>query len=225
MKRFANLAVVAVIIVGSVVGYSISPAGAIAAQRGSDPNLMNGQHQPPEFKSVIPAPQLRQPVPMWPNQPQNATYWSIDDIRAAHETLSAAHKSGKTIDPNSTLHDFPYWTRTHSLFIYHTPQNEAGKTAHQHAGYSQFIVIMGGSGSVVAGGRLEQQAVLTEGGQAIPGELRGSSIAGGETFVLKEGDWLSIPPNTPAQFKAGAGGLTYMVMKVNAMLYPWDLIR
>jgi mannose-6-phosphate isomerase-like protein (cupin superfamily) len=225
MKRLANLALVAVIVVGFIAGYAISPAATIAAQRGSDPNLVNGHHQPPEFKSVIPAPQLRQPVPMWPNQPQNATYWSIDDIRAAHETISAAHRSGKKIDPNSTLHDFPYWTRTHSLFIYHTPQNEAGRRAHQHAGYSQFIVIMGGTGSVVAGGQLQNPAVLIEDGRPIPGELRGPSISGGETFTLKEGDWISIPPNTPAQFKAEAGGLTYMVMKVNAMLYPWELIR
>jgi hypothetical protein len=225
MKRLANLGLVAAIAMGCSVGYSISPAGAIAAQHASEPNLVNSQHQPPEFKSVIPAAQLRQPVPMWPNQPQNATYWSINDIRAAHETISAAHRSGNTIDPNSTLHDFPYWTRTHSLFIYHTLQNENGQTAHQHAGYSQFIVIMGGTGRVIAGGQLQQPAVLTERGQPIPGELRGSSIAAGETFVLKEGDWLSIPPNTPAQFKADAGGLTYMVMKINAMLYPWDLIR
>jgi mannose-6-phosphate isomerase-like protein (cupin superfamily) len=225
MKRLSNFALVAAIAVGCAAGYAISPVGAISAQRGSDPNLVNGQHQPPEFKSVIPAPQLRQPVPMWPNQPKDATYWSIDDIRAAHETLSAAHKSGKKIDPNATLHDFPYWTRTHSLFIYHTAHNEAGQTAHQHVGYSQFIVIMGGRGTVVAGGQLQRPAVLMEAGRPIPGELRGTSIAGGETFELKEGDWVSIPANTPAQFKADVGGLTYMVMKVNAMLYPWDLIR
>lgn len=224
MKHLANLAMVAVVASGYAAGHAISPAGIIAAQRG-DPNVVNGQHQPPDFKSVIPAPQLRQPVPMWPNQPKDATHWSIDDIRAAHEALSAADKSGKKVEPNSTLHHFPYWTRTHSLFIYHTPHNQAGETAHQHVGYSQFIVVMGGTGSVVAGGQLQKPSVLVEAGRPIPGELRGSSIAGGETFSLKEGDWVSIPPNTPAQFKADAGGLTYMVMKVNALLYPWDLIR
>jgi len=37
---------------------------------------------------------------------------------------------------------------------------------------------------------------------------------------------MSIPPNAPAQFSSKSlGGLTYTVMKVNAMLYPWDLIR
>lgn len=225
MKRLANLVWVVVVVAGSFAGYAISPGGTFAAQRGADPGAVNEQHQAPEFRSTIPAPQLRQPVPLWPNQPKDATYWSIDDIHAAHDTLSAAEKSGKRIDPNSALHDFPYWTRTHSLFIAHTPQKDVGQTAHQHLGYSQFIVIMGGTGSVVAGGELQNPVVLTEAGQPIAGELRGSSISGGDTFAVKEGDWLSIPANTPAQFKAGAGGLTYMVMKVNAMLYPWELIR
>ena len=56
--------------------------------------------------------------------------------------------------------------------------------------------------------------------------MRGAAITGGETFMLKEGDWVSIPPNSPSQFKADSvDGLTYMVMKINAQLYPWDLTR
>jgi hypothetical protein len=210
---------------GCAVGYGLSPAGSIDAQQQGDPNAINGQHQPPEFKSAIPAPQLRQPVPMWPNQPKDATYWSIDDVRKAHATLSAAFAAGRAVDPNSALHDFPYWTRTHSLFVYHTPHGQTGTTASQHAGYAQFIVIMGGTGRVVAGGQLARREPFVESGRPIPGEFRGPSITGGETFTLKEGDWLSIPPDTPAQFEADPGGLTYMVMKVNAMLDPWDLIR
>lgn len=210
--------------IGCATGYGLSPAGSVGAQQG-DPNAVNGQHQPPEFKSTIPAPQLRQPVPMWPNQPKNATYWSIDDIRKAHATLSAAYAAGRPVDPNGALHDFPYWTRTHSLFVAHTPHGQTGATAGQHAGYAQFIVIMGGTGRVIAGGRIDRREPLVDAGRAIPGEFRGPSIAGGETFTLKEGDWVSIPPDTPAQFQADAGGLTYMVMKINAMLYPWDLIR
>ncbi|PYR75188.1 MAG: hypothetical protein DMF86_16130 [Acidobacteria bacterium] len=221
MSTFAWTAVAAV---GCAAGYGLSPAGSLRAQRG-DPNAANAQHQAPEFTSVIPAPQLRQPVPMWPNQPKDTTYWSIDDIRKAHETLSAAYAAGRAVDPNTALHDFPYWTRTHALFVSHTPYRQTGVTANQHAGYAQFIVVMGGTGRVVAGGQIEKREMLSEGGRPIPGEYRGASIAGGETFTLKEGDWISIPPDTPARFQADPGGLTCMVMKVNAMLYPWDLIR
>jgi hypothetical protein len=163
---------------------------------------------------------------MWPNQPNHATHWSIADIQKAHRTLADAELSGKTIDPNSTLHNFPYWTRTHSMFIYHVPQKATGLTAQQHLGYAQFIVIMGGSGTAIANGELASPETLTEGGQPIFGELRASSITGGDTFRIKERDWLSIPPNVPLQITADSpGGLTYMTMKVNAGLYPWDLIR
>jgi hypothetical protein len=224
MTRFIRLTWILIGAIGCAAGYGLSPAGLLRAQQG-DPNAVNGQHQPPEFRSTIPAPQLRQPVPMWPNQPKDATYWSIDDIRRAHATLSAAHAAGRAVDPNSTLHDFPYWTRTHALFIYHTPNGQTGATASQHAGYAQFIVIMGGTGSVVAGGQIDKRELLIEAGRSIPGEYRGASITGGEAFKLKEGDWVSIPADMPAQFQADPGGLTYMVMKVNAMLYPWDLIR
>jgi hypothetical protein len=63
-------------------------------------------------------------------------------------------------------------------------------------------------------------------GGRLDAELRGSSIEQGKTYRLAVGDMIPIPPNTPAQFSSDtAGGLTYMVMKVNAMLYPWDLIR
>src|SRR6266567_3463473 len=226
MKPIAALSLYVVCVAGVMAGYGLSPAGSIAAQRQGDPNAANGQHQPPEFKSMIPAPQLRQPIGMWPNQPMDSMYWSIADIRRSHELLSAAEQSGKPLDPNTTLQGFPYWTRTHAYFIQHVRQKAATNEARQHAGYSQFIVIIGGTGRVVAGGQLVKPAVLVDKGQSIAGELRGTSVSGGQTFGLKEGDWLSIPANVPAQFTADSpGGLTYMVMKVNAMLYPWDLIR
>jgi hypothetical protein len=206
-------------VLSALGGYALSPGGGAFAQEASP-------RPGPSFQSTIPAPPLNQPVPLWPNQPKEATYWSIDDIRKAHQALSAADKSGRRVDPNSTLHDFPYWTRTHSLFVAYAPEKPADtETAAQHAGYAQFIVIMGGSGTVVAGGEMQNKTLLTEGGRSFPGEYRGASIAGGESFRVQEGDWLSIPPDTPAQFKADAGGLTYMVMRINAMLYPWELIR
>ena len=209
------LRITGVVLLGYFAGNLLSAGSTVAAQ-----------HEPPEFKSTIPAPQLRQPVPMWPNQPKDAMYWSIEDIRKAHDTLAAAERAGRSVDPNTTLHDFPYWTRTHSYFIVHVPKKGSAVPAQQHAGYSQFIVVMGGSGHVAAGGQLVRPTVLMDKNQPIPGELRGTAVQGGDTFALQTGDWVSIPANSPAQFTAESdGGLTYMVMKINAMLYPWDLIR
>jgi mannose-6-phosphate isomerase-like protein (cupin superfamily) len=215
MAMIKTIKFVLVVLLGYFAGNLLSAGSTVAAQ-----------HEPPEFKSTIPAPQLRQPIPMWPNQPKDAMYWSIDDIRKAHETLAAAESAGRSVDPNATLHDFPYWTRTHSYFIVHVPKKGRPAAAQQHAGYSQFIVVMGGSGHVIAGGQLVRPSVLIDKGQPIVGEIRGTAVQGGETFTLKAGDWVSIPANSPAQFTAESdGGLTYMVMKINAMLYPWDLIR
>ena len=185
------------------------------------PFRVNGEQLPPEWTTTIPAPM----TPRLPAQHTESTYWEIDDIRQAHEILAEAEQNGETVDPNSTLHGFPYWERTFGMFIEHIPETETGNTAKQSMGVAQLIVVMGGAGTVVAGGEISDAMTLTEGGRQIWGELRGSSINGGETFQLKEGDLFTIPPNTPAQFDATSGGLTYLAIKGNAGLYPWELIR
>ena len=223
MKRLSAVGWVTVVTVGLIVGYATNLRSPVAAQQ----NAANSLPPPPEWKSQRPAPYLHTGnLTMWPNQPTDGMHWSIDDIRKAHQAMADAENTGKAVDPNSTLHDFPHWTRTHSMFIYHAPQRATGKSAEQHMGYSQFIVVMGGTGSVEAGGTLQNAAMFQEKGTPVWGELRGTGIAGGKTFRVKEGDWVSIPPNTPIHVKADArGGLSYMVMKINAGLYPWELIR
>src|SRR5262245_1566386 len=95
--------------VGLVCGYIAAASGARAQQEAELP-------PPPVLHTVRPAPYLNRNMTPWPNQPDKGYHWSIDDIRKAHQTLADAEKAGKTIDPNSTLHDFPFWTRTHSMF-------------------------------------------------------------------------------------------------------------
>lgn len=236
MKRLKRASWPVVALIGFLIGYAAGP-GRSAAQQEPLPgpsadqtgalNRVDGVHQPPEFKSTIPAPLLPHGArTMWPNQPNESTFWSIDDIRKAHQTLAAAAKAGRQSDPNGALHDFPYWTRTHAMFVNHVQPRDRRQDAEQHLGYAQFVVVMGGAGAVTAGGRLQNARALREANREIYGELRGSGIMEGETFRLKEGDWVSIPPNVPAQFSADTpDGLTYMVMKINAQLYPWDLIR
>ena len=230
---------VSVVLSGLIIGYALGPGTSAIVQREPEQppgptanqegalNRVDGVHQPPEFKSTIPAPMMPHGArTMWPNQPNESTFWSIDDIKKAHVVLSAAATKRQPLDPNSALHHFPYWTRTHGMFINHLSSNATRRPAEQHLGYAQFIVVMGGTGSVTAGGQLTNPSPLKEKGMDVFGELRGSGIVGGETFVVKEGDWVSIPANSPAQFRAAApDGLTYMVMKIPAQLYPWDLIR
>lgn len=218
---------VSALLIGLCAGYAAYTVNAGGAGASASQEEVGPYPPPPTWETAMPAVRIaREMRTLWPNQPTRATHWSIDDIRRAHETLAEAERSGRTMDPNDALHDFPYWTRTHSLFIRHVSANAGGDTAEQHLGYAQFIVIMGGDGEIRAGGRIENAATLVEDGRQMPGELRGTSIAGGERFEVGPGDWVSIPANTPTQVTTHAGGgLTYMVMKINAMLYPWEFIR
>jgi len=59
----------------------------------------------------------------------------------------------------------------------------------------------------------------------IPCEYRGQPIEGGQTFKVKAGDWLLIPPDTPHQPKPDPAGFSYRIMKINVGSYPWALIR
>jgi hypothetical protein len=59
----------------------------------------------------------------------------------------------------------------------------------------------------------------------VPGECRGQPIVGGQTFKVKAGDWLLIPPDTLHQTKPDAGGFSYFIMKINVGIYPWSLVR
>ena len=229
----------ATVVTGFMVGFVAIPGVTMIAQRSAVPvpelpvdqtgalNQMSGQHQPPEFRSMIPAPLLPHGArTMWPNQPNEATFWSIDDIRKAHQMAADSVRAGRSIDANHTLHDFPYWTRTHAMFITHVPPRASDRPAEQHVGYGQFIVIMGGRGRITAGGALVDGVALKEQNREIFGERRGRAVNGGETFIVNEGDWVSIPPNAPSLVRADSpDGLTFMVMKVNAQLYPWELIR
>ena len=251
MKRLVYLSWLPILIASVVAGYGLGPSSSVLAQLPADPvhplgitgfscpeaegpcpdqsadpyrDRETGEHLPAQFRTTIPA-----PLPdSGPHKYAESMYWAIEDISNAHQVLVDAELAGTLdqVDPNAALHDFPLWSRTMGWFVEHTPQNPTGPTAELSMGVSQLIVFMGGTGTVVAGGEIPDAVTLTENGQQIWGELRGSSIRGGETFEVKEGDFMTIPASQPAQFTATSeGGLTYMAMKVNAQLYPWELIR
>jgi len=41
-----------------------------------------------------------------------------------------------------------------------------------------------------------------------------------QTYKVKAGDWLLIPPDTPHQPKPDPGGFSYFIMKINVGVYP-----
>ena len=106
-----------------------------------------------------------------------------------------------------------------------TKVNSVWDDAEQHAGVYDFYIITGGSGEMVVGGKIANRQNLQDRDGPVPGEYRGQPIIGGQTFKVKEGDWLVIPPDAPHQPKPDAGGFSYMIMKINTGMYPWNLIR
>lgn len=77
-----------------------------------------------------------------------------------------------------------------------------------HTRDTDVIYIVEGTATFVTGGKMIGEH------QIAPGEMRGSSIEGGETHHLSQGDVLVIPPNTPHWFKEVPGHMLYFVVKV-----------
>ena len=106
-----------------------------------------------------------------------------------------------------------------------TKVNSVWDDAEQHSGVYDFYIITGGSGEMIVGGKIANRQNVMDAAGPVPGEYRGQPIEGGQVFKVKEGDWLVIPPGEPHQPKPGPGGFSYMIMKINVGLYPWNLAR
>lgn len=78
---------------------------------------------------------------------------------------------------------------------------------HQHE--ADIFVIESGSATLVTGGKIVNPHTEK------PGEIRGSSIEGGERRAVASGDIVHIPANTPHQLLIDNGKpFTYFVVKV-----------
>jgi AraC-like protein len=169
------------------------------------------------------------------------TYWNIDDIRKAHTELAEKAAKALTQAGSGSSQSFGggpvhVQSRNFSIFMLYrahreqpvlslTKVNSVWDDAEMHAGAYDFYVITGGTGEMIVGGKIANRQNLRDKDGFIPGEYRGQPIEGGQTFKVKAGDWLLIPPDTPHQPKPDAGGFSYMIMKLNVGIYPWSLVR
>lgn len=151
--------------------------------------------------------------------PSNSTHWSVETLRRAHADM--VERTARS-QPTSGESIVSVRTPTHNMSLLHrrhhaTPVPSGQKImsvwddAEAHAGLSEFYVIVGGSGSIVVDGKIENVVELTD----RPGEFRGQPMVGGTVYRLKEGDWLHIPPNTPHWPQPDPGGMTYLRMTIN----------
>ena len=190
--------------VALVIGYLAGLAGGrpgVAAQQAAT------QTAPPAWASI----------PLAPNQ-GDVVHWPATDLQKVHATL-AGRSNGRILSKPRDLVPLPM-TRTHMFDVVHRPQATGDATAEQHEGVTDLYVILGGSGTLTVGGEIANRQVIPN----RPGEYTGRPITGGRTLALKPGDIVDVPPNTPHATVADAGGVSYMLIKVNVGLYPWSLV-
>ena len=86
---------------------------------------------------------------------------------------------------------------------------EASGEAEWHENAADLMVVQSGEGALTLGGTIE-------GGYSMaPGEIRGASIDGGESYPVAPGDIINIPAKTPHRMMLAPGGnITYFLVKL-----------
>jgi mannose-6-phosphate isomerase-like protein (cupin superfamily) len=199
MKRLLPVIVIVAMSAGYVAGIATTWTASAAAQPAA-------QTQPANWGKIPLAPDQGKP-----------TYWSGDDLKKVHSQL-AQRSNGRIVSRPFDLLELPF-NRTHYFDIVHRPAATTPPTAEQHEGVTDVYYVIGGSGTVTVGGDIEDRRVVPN----RPGEYQGL-LRGGQSYKVKSGDVLSVPPNTPHASVGDAGGLTYVLLKINVGLYPWSMV-
>lgn len=93
-------------------------------------------------------------------------------------------------------------------YMVHTSRRATPGMAEVHTRDTDIIYVLSGSATFVTGG-----AVL-DGKTTAPDEIRGASIANGDTRKISKGDVIIIPNGTPHWFQQVSGPISYYTIKV-----------
>ena len=93
-------------------------------------------------------------------------------------------------------------------YMIHASRREKPGMAEVHVKDADLIYVMEGSATFVTGGR------VIDGKTTAPDEIRGASIADGQTRRLEKGDVIIVPRGTPHQFTETTNPFFYYVVKV-----------
>jgi len=242
MKKMLPILLLAAALLGYMVGYaSKSTPQPILSGHFDDLSLFPSANAQEINKDVMPFGfNFPHDPPLAADAPP-ITYWNIDDIRKAHTEM--AEKAAKLVKEAGSGSSQSFGggpvhvqTRNFSMFMLYrmfrdkpvlslTKVNSVLDDAEQHAGAYDFYIFTGGTGEMILGGKIANRKNLQDKDGIIPGEYRGQPIVGGQTYKVKAGDWLLIPPDTPHQPKPDPDGFSYFIMKINVGVYPWSLIR
>ena len=93
-------------------------------------------------------------------------------------------------------------------YMVHASRREKSGQAEFHEKDADVIYVLEGTATLVTGGE------VVDGKTIAPDEIRGSSIKGGETRKLSQGDVIIVPHSTPHQFTEVTNPFLYYVVKV-----------
>ena len=89
----------------------------------------------------------------------------------------------------------------------HAGRRERPGLVELHTQETDVIYVVDGTATFVTGG------TMVDGKLVSPGQLRGTSITGGETHHLKKGDVIVVPNGTPHQFIETSNPFLYFIVK------------
>ena len=91
------------------------------------------------------------------------------------------------------------------------PQSQPGGATRHQTSVSEIYFILSGSGTLITGGKIENEVIRTSrGGRLI---IRGSGIRGGVSRKIGPGDVIIIPGNTPHGFSSLDSDIRYLIFK------------
>ena len=135
-------------------------------------------------------------------EPTGFAHWTAASLQGYQEKLAA------NLDPKSKSGSERLGRFGNHLFMLGYREGDGG--AELHEGQVDIFVVQNGAATLIVGGDMVDAKTTS------PGEIRGTSINGGERVKLGAGDVIHIPANTPHQLLIEAGGkFTYFVIKVD----------
>jgi uncharacterized RmlC-like cupin family protein len=134
--------------------------------------------------------------------PAGYDHWTAEQLRTREEVLRKAMKNGLA---SETLGQWG------NHLLLKTRREASSGQAEWHEKQADLIVVQSGQATIIIGGK------IINGKTTAAGEIRGTSIEGGERQALKPGDIVHVPVKTPHQVLLDAGQtLDYVVLKVDS---------
>ena len=130
-------------------------------------------------------------------QNSNVDIWTAHDLQSMGQTLA---KEGKPF----AARDLTRYGNHYTMLA----MREATGSSELHEHEADIFVVESGQATIVTGGKLVNPHTQKS------GELRGSSISGGERHTLAAGDIIHIPAGVPHQVLIEKAPFDYFVVKV-----------